>query len=124
MHPGTIEKSGAVKWGDTDMRNATILAFLAICPILQIAAAQEFPKSPSTWYGETRGKKFCLQITDPLVPIIDSRSTPKKCATISAVLSTSGATSHGDLVSGYFCEDQSQMAFFTLPLPSDDSMSG
>jgi len=125
MHPGTIEKSGAVKWRDTAMRNATILAFLAIFPIPQIAAAQEFPKSPSTWYGETRGKKFCLQITEPLVPITDSRPTPKKCANISAVLSTPGATSYGgDLVSGYFCEDQSQVAFFTLPLPSDDSMSG
>jgi hypothetical protein len=122
MHPGTIER--AVKWGDTAVRNAAILTFLAIFPIQQIAAAQEFPKSPSTWYGETRGKTFCLQITEPLVPIIDSRPTPKKCATISAVLSTSGATSHGDLVSGYFCQDQSQVGLFTLPLPSDNSMSG
>ena len=106
------------------MRSAIILTFLALFPIQQIAAAQEFPKSPSTWQGETRGHKFCLQITEPLVPMIDSRPTPKKCATFSAMLSTSVATSHGDLVSGHFCQDQSQVGFFTLPLPSDNSMSG
>jgi hypothetical protein len=106
------------------MRNATILAFLALFPIQQIAAAQEFPKSPSTWQGETRGHKFCLQITEPLVPVVDPRPTPKKCATFSAMLSTSVATSQGDLVSGVFCQDQSQVGFFTLPLPSDNSMAG
>lgn len=110
------------------MRIATVLALLAIFQIQQIATAQEFPKSPSMWYGEINsdGKvyNFCLQITEPLVPIADPRTTPKKCAAISATLSRSVTASRSDLVSGYFCADKSEVGFFTLPPPSDDSMSG
>jgi hypothetical protein len=111
------------------MRTVTILTFLAIFQMQQIAWAEEFPKSPSLWYGEIKqnGKvvrHFCLQIKEPLIPIVDPRATPKKCAAISATISSSVAVSRSDLVSGYFCQEESEVGFFTLPLPSDDSLSG
>jgi hypothetical protein len=59
---------------------------------------------------------------DPLV--VDPRLPPKKCATISAAISMSVTTTHNDPVSGYFCQEQSQVGFFTLLLPSDNSLAG
>ena len=111
------------------MRAATILAFLAIAQIQQIAAAEEFPISPSTWYGEIKKNEkvvrhFCLQVTEPLAPIVDHRAIPKKCSAISGTISSTVTTSPGDLVSGYFCPDESEVGFFTLPLPSDNSLAG
>jgi len=111
------------------MRTATILTFLAIVQIQQVAAAEEFPNSPSTWYGEIKQNEkvighFCLQVTEPLVPIVDRRAKPRKCAVISGTISSSVTTSPGDLVSGYFCPDKSEVGFFTLPLPSDNSLAG
>jgi hypothetical protein len=111
------------------MRAATILTFLAIVQTQQIAAAEEFPGSPSIWYGEIKRndkvvRHFCLQVTEPLVPIVDHRATPRKCAAISGTISSSATTSPGDLVSGYFCPDEAEVGFFTLPLPSDNSLAG
>jgi hypothetical protein len=114
------------KWGESVVRTVTIVTLLAIFQSQQIAIAQEFPKPPSVWYAELKSgekvvDKFCLQIKEPLVPIGDPRTTPRKCAAISATIV---AASHTDLVSGYFCEDQSEVGFFTLPPPSDNSLSG
>ena len=110
------------------MRTTTILMCLTILQIPQIAAAEEFPASPSTWYGEVKKNekvvgRFCLQIAEALVPIADHRARPRNCAALSGTLS-SGAASPGDLVSGYFCPDKSEAGFFTLPLPSDNSLAG
>jgi hypothetical protein len=111
------------------MRTATILTSLAIILNQQIAAAEEFPSSPSIWYGEIKKndkvvRHFCLQIAEPLVPIVDRRATARKCAAISGTISSSVSTSPGDLVSGYFCPDESEVGLFTLPLPSDNSLAG
>jgi hypothetical protein len=111
------------------MRTATILAFLGILQMQQIVIAEEFPKSPSSWHGEMKkdGKvirSFCLKVIESPVLIVDPRTRPKKCATLSATLSSSVDTSRGDLVSGYFCQDESEIGFFTLPLPSDNSLAG
>ena len=111
------------------MRTAAILSFLAIVQIQQIAAAEEFPNSPSTWYGEIKQNEkvvrhFCLQVTEPLAPIVDRRARPRKCSAFSGTISSSAMTSPGDLVSGYFCPDESEVGFFILPLPSDDSLAG
>jgi hypothetical protein len=110
------------------MKTATFLTLLAIFQVEEKAHAQEFPTSPSIWYGEIQAnkvvKKFCLQVTEQLTPIVDPRATPKKCSAFSGMLSYSAPLTGGDLVSGYFCSDNSEVAFFTLPLPSDNSMAG
>jgi hypothetical protein len=111
------------------MRTAAILIFSAIVPIQQAAAAEEFPSSPSTWYGEIKQNQkvvrhFCLQVTEPLVPIVDRRTKPRKCSAISGTISSTTMASPGDLVSGYFCPDKSEVGFFILPLPSDNSLAG
>src|SRR5262245_29941609 len=111
------------------MRTAAILALWAIFQIQQVAAAEEFPKSPSTWHGEMKRNgevisAFCLQVTHPLVPIAYHRPTPKKCMSLSATMLSPPTASRGDLVSGYFCEEESDIGFFALPLPSDNSLAG
>jgi hypothetical protein len=117
-----------MKLGDTVMKTAAILTLSAIVQMEQMASAQEFPTSPSMWYAEKQSNgvvnKFCLQVTEQLAPIVDHRTTPKKCSAFSGTLSYSTPLTGGDLVSGYFCSDNSEVGFFTLPLPSDNSMAG
>jgi hypothetical protein len=101
------------------MKTGIILTFLAIFQTQQLATANEFLKSPSTWYGEMKrnGKvvtNFCLQVTEPLIPIVDRRPAPKKCATFSATMSSPVTASRGDLVSGYFCQDEAKVGFFYI----------
>jgi hypothetical protein len=110
------------------MKTAVILTLSAIVQMGQMASAQDFPTSPSMWYAEKQSdgvvKKFCLQLTEHLAPIVDPRTTPKKCSAFSGMLSYSMPLTGGDLVSGYFCSDNSEIGFFTLPLPSDNSLAG
>jgi hypothetical protein len=63
------------------------------------------------------------------LPSTDIREIPGDCEATIGLLTGAGNASlpvapGSDLVSGYFCEDESEVRFFTLPLPSDNSLAG